>query len=60
MIIVLSVRVDFGLGPSEDPELVLGPEVDNGECNGAGSGFPSGRGGEESVANEIFVVGVGG
>lgn len=55
LVVVLALRVDLGLGPSEDPELVLGSEVDKREGNGPRSGFPFGRRRKEEVADEVFV-----
>lgn len=56
---VLALRVDFGAGPSEDPEGVVGSEVDEREGEGARPGLP-GRGfGEEEVADEVVVGGGG-
>lgn len=56
---VLALRVDFGIRPSEDPELVVGSEVRQGDGEGARPGSPGGRGGEEEVADEVVVGGVG-
>ena len=53
-------RVDFGFNPSEDPEGVVGSEVDEREGNGARPGLPRGGGVEEHVADEVLVIGVWG
>ncbi|GER43789.1 hypothetical protein STAS_20666 [Striga asiatica] len=58
VIVVLLFRVDFRLRPVEDPELVIGSQVDQRERNGARPGRPSGRGREEDVADEVCVRGV--
>ncbi|KAL6958784.1 hypothetical protein U1Q18_041860 [Sarracenia purpurea var. burkii] len=53
VVVILAFGVYLRLGPSEDPELVAGSEVDYGDCDGARPGFPVGGGGEEEVANEV-------
>lgn len=59
MVLVLAVGVDFGSGPVEDPEGVVGSEIDEREGNGTRPGFPCGRIGEEEVADEVIVEGIG-
>lgn len=54
---VLAFRVDFGSGPAEDPEGVIGSEVDEGEGEVAGAGLPGGGLGEEKVTEEVVVRG---
>lgn len=60
VVVVEPGPVDFGLGPPEDPEGVVGPEVGQGEGDGARTGGEVGRvGGEEDVADEQVVGRVG-
>lgn len=56
---ILTFRVDFGLGPVEDTEGVVGSEVDERERESAGAGLPGGGFGEEEVADVVFVGGGG-
>ncbi|KAL6193401.1 hypothetical protein ACLB2K_034485 [Fragaria x ananassa] len=49
-------RVDLGLGPAEDPEGVVGSEVDQGKRDGAQPGLPYRAGGEELVPEEVVVA----
>jgi len=57
VVVILALGVDFGSGPSEDPEGVVGAEVYEGEGDVAPPGFPGGGLGEESVADEVVVRG---
>lgn len=52
---VVAFGVDFGLGPAEDPEGVIGSEIGQRKGDGARPGFPIGRIGEEFVAYEVVV-----
>lgn len=54
---ILTFRVDFGLGPVEDTEGVVGTEVDERKREVAGAGLPGGGFGEEEVADVVFVGG---
>lgn len=56
VVVVAFVRVDLGLGPAEDPEGVVGSEVDQGKRNGARPGLPCRAGGEELVPEEVVVA----
>lgn len=56
---ILTFGVDFGLGPVEDTEGVVGSKVDEREGESAGAGLPGGRLGEEEVADVVFVGGGG-
>lgn len=42
MVVVVVLRVNFRLGPSEDPELVVGSEVCQGDGDGTRPGLPGG------------------
>lgn len=57
MVVVLGV--DLRLEPPEDPEVVVGSEVDERESDGTRPGFPCGGGVEEEVADEIVRPGSG-
>lgn len=52
---VLVLRIDLGLRPSEDTERVVRSEVGEGEGDRAGAGLPRGGGVEELVADEVVV-----
>lgn len=55
VVVVLALGVDFGSGPAENSERVVGAEVNEREGDVARPGFPSGGFGEESVADEVVV-----
>lgn len=55
MVVIVTLRVDLGFGPVEDPEGVVGSEVDQRNRNVTSSGLPGGGGGEEDVADEVLV-----
>jgi len=59
VVVVLALGVDFGSGPAEDPEGVVGAEVDEREGDVARAGLPGGGLGEEAVAEEVVVGGSG-
>lgn len=40
VIMVMAFGVDFGFGPVEDPERVIGAEVGDGQGNGTRPGLP--------------------
>lgn len=54
----LGLGGDLGFRPAEDPELVGGAEVDEGEREGAMAGLPGGGIVEEEVADEVGIGGV--
>lgn len=57
VVVILTFRVDLGLGPAVDPEGVVGSEVDQRDRDVPGSGLPARGRGEEDVADEVVVVG---
>lgn len=49
--------VDLAAGPVEDPKLVVGSEVGEGDGDGPGSAKVVGGGVEEEVTDEVLIAG---
>lgn len=60
MVVIVTLWVDLRFGPVEDPEGVVGSEVDQRNRNVTSSRLPGGGRGEEDVADEVVVGGGGG
>lgn len=59
MIVVVVAVVDLVAGPSEDPKLVIGSSVDEGDGDGSRSAPPGLGSVEEAIPNEVIVGRVG-